>query len=82
VSEGVDLIVVQDHARSEEICKAPKHAGIHHVEYWPEHMLDRGMRVHHTQDEVGPFHIRVREEDLVQAQLVLTRPRISLGLSA
>jgi hypothetical protein len=39
--EEVDLIVVQDHARSEEICKAPKHAGIHHVEFWPANAKER-----------------------------------------
>jgi hypothetical protein len=66
--EEVDLIVVQDHARSEEICKALKHAGIHHVEFWPEGMLfSNPWGPRHR-----PFHIRVREEDLAQAQLVLS----------
>jgi GrpB-like predicted nucleotidyltransferase (UPF0157 family) len=72
LSEEVDLIVVHDHKLADEIVKALEHAGIHHVEFWPEHMLDRGMRVHHTQDEVGPFHIRVRGDDLQLAQVVLS----------
>ena len=87
--EEVDLIVVQDHARSEEICKAPKHAGIHHVEFWPEDILDPsiGIAGHGVMEPVfrvrahgpeGPFHIRVREEDLAQARLVLS----SSGLAA
>ena len=37
--EEVDLVVVHDHVRSEEICKALKQAGIHHVEFWPEDIL-------------------------------------------
>ena len=36
----VDLVVVQDHTLAEQIVKALKHAGIHHVEFWPEHMLN------------------------------------------
>jgi hypothetical protein len=79
MSEEVDLIVVHDHKFADEIVKALKHGGIHHFEYWPEHMLDRGMRVHHTQDEVGPFHIRVREEDLAQAQFVLSSSGLAEG---
>ena len=87
--EEVDLIVVQDHARSEEICQALKHAGIHHVEFWPEDILDPsiGIAGHGIMEPVfrvrahgpqGPFHIRVREEDLAQARLVLS----SSGLAA
>jgi hypothetical protein len=83
VSEEVDLIVVRDHLRSEEICKALKHAGIHHVEFWPEDILDPsiGIAGHGVMEPVvrlrahepqGPFHIRVREEDLAQAQQVLS----------
>lgn len=72
MSGEVDVAVVQEHVRAEAICKALKHAGIQHVEFWPEHMLDRGMRVHHGPDNVGPFHIRVREEDLAEAKLALS----------
>jgi hypothetical protein len=85
VSEEVDLIVVKDHHVSEQICEVLKRAGIHHVEFWPEDMLDpsiglvgRGISeppgVFRTRakEPQGPFHIRVREEDLAQAQLILT----------
>jgi hypothetical protein len=82
VSDEVDLVIVQDHALSVEICKALKHAGIHHVEFWPEDILDPsiGIRGHGFMEPVfrlrphesqGPFHIRVREEDLHDAQFVL-----------
>ena len=82
--EEVDLVVVHDHARSEEICKALKQAGIHHVEFWPEDILDPSTAVvargfngrpvfrNNAKEPQGPFHIRVRQEDLAQAQLVLT----------
>ena len=82
--EEVDLVIVHDHVRSEEICNALKHAGIHHVEFWPEDVLDpsiglvgRGfnepMGVFRTRakEPQGPFHIRVREEDIAQARMVL-----------
>jgi hypothetical protein len=83
--EEVDLVVVEDHVRSEEICEALKHAGIHHAEFWPEDILSpsiglvgRGINepvgVFRTRakEPQGPFHIRVRAEDLAQAQLVLS----------
>ena len=75
--EEVDLVVIEDHLRAEEICKALKHAGIHHVEFWPEHTLrtrayDRSILMKVPDEQFGPFRIRVREEDLAQAQLVLT----------
>ena len=77
MGEEVDLIVVHDHSRAEEICKAFKHAGIHHVEFWPEHPLrtrayNRSILTKVPDEQFGPFHIRVREEDLAQAQLVLS----------
>ena len=77
MGEEVDLIVVHDHSRAEEICKALKHAGIHHVEFWPEHPLrtrayNRSILTKVPDEQFGPFHIRVREEDLAQAQLVLS----------
>ena len=76
MSEEIDLIVVSDHHRAEEICKVLKHAGIHHVEFWPEHMLGfyGGKvieRAYPGEDRLGPYHIRVREEDLAEARLVL-----------
>ena len=75
--EEVDLVVVQDHLRAEEICKALKHAGIHHVEFWPEHTMrtrayNRSILTKMPDEQFGPFHIRVREEDPAQAQLVLS----------
>ena len=36
MSDEVDLVVVRDHKLPEQIIKALKHAGIHHVEFWPE----------------------------------------------
>ena len=34
-------MVVEDHVLAEEICEALKHAGIHHVDFWPRgHPLD------------------------------------------
>jgi hypothetical protein len=84
MSEEVDLVVVEDHVRAEEICEALKHAGIHHVDFWPEDILDPSIGIPghgvmepvfrvRAQEPQGPFHIRVREEDLAQAQLVLSR---------
>ena len=83
--QEVDLIVVTDHKFAEEICKALKQAGIHHVEFWPEQTLRPSraysgsflmhgfFRAKKVPDEgFGPFHIRVRQEDLAQAQLVLS----------
>ena len=83
--EEVDLVVVEDHVRADEICKALKHAGIHHVEFWPQDILDPsiglagrgitepvGVFRNRAKEPQGPFHIRVREEDLAQAQLVLS----------
>jgi hypothetical protein len=85
VSEEVDLIVVHDHKLAEQIVAALKPGGIHHVDFWPEHLLRPGnaysgsLLAHGmfqakkvSNEQFGPFHIRVREEDLVQAQLVLT----------
>ena len=67
MGEGVDLIVVRDHKLAEQIMKALKRAGIDHVEFWPEGMLFSNP----WGPRRGPFHIRVREEDLAQARLVL-----------
>ena len=85
MSEEVDLIVVHDHKLAEQIMKALKHAGVHHVELWPEQTLrpsraysgallrGGGSRAKKVPDgEFGPFHVRVREEDIAQAQLVLS----------
>ena len=83
MSEEVDLVVVHDHVRAEEICKALKDAGIHHVDFWPEDMLSEsiGLVGHGFLEPVlrtaahepqGPFHIRVREEDLAQARFILS----------
>ena len=85
MSEEVDLIVVKDHKLAEKIVEALKHAGIHHVEFWPGHLLRPGnaysgsllahgmFRAKKVQDEQsGPFHIRVHQEDFAEAQLVLS----------
>ncbi len=91
MSDEVDLVVVADHKHAEKICEALTHAGIHHVDFWPEQMLRPSraysdsplahgfFRAKKVPDEgFGPFHIRVREEDLAQARLVLS----SSGLAA
>ena len=85
MSEEVDLIVVQDHKLAEQIVAALEQAGIHHVEFWPEqslrpsraysgsflmHGFFRARKV--PDDQFGPFHIRVRQKDLAQAQLALS----------
>jgi hypothetical protein len=83
MSEEVDLVVVRDHARAMEICNALKHAGIHHVDFWPEDMLSDGIGLigrgfleptfrTEAHEPQGPFHILVRDEDLARAQLVLS----------
>ena len=94
--QEVDLIVVTDHKFAEEICKALKHAGIHHVEFWPEHLLEPRNAFEgaplpgmvglfqrtdkaHLKGDPGPYHIRVRQEDLAQAQLVLSSGRLTAG---
>ena len=92
MSEEVDLIVVTDHKLAEQICKALKHDGIHHVEFWPEDVLDpsiglvgRGINepvgVFRTRakEPQGPFHIRVREQDLARAQLVVASSGLAEG---
>ncbi len=82
VSVEVDLVVVQDHARAQEICTALQQAGLEGVKCWAEdvltdpaslpgqgfwkHLSSRG-----TSEPHGPFHIRVWEEDLAKAQQVL-----------
>ena len=76
MSEEVDLIIVRDHKLAEKIVEALKHAGVHHVDFWPEHVLDfyggKAIGLAYPQgDRTGPFHIRVRPEDLAQAQVVL-----------
>ena len=92
MSEEVDLIVVTDHKLAEQICKALKHADIHHVEFWPEDVLDpsiglvgRGINepvgVFRTRakEPQGHFHIRVREQDLARAQLVVSSSGLAEG---
>jgi hypothetical protein len=84
LSAEVDLIVVQNHELAEQIVNAHKHAGIAGVEFWPEHMLRPanaysgallgrgGARAPQVPDEqFGPFHIRVPEEWLHEANVAL-----------
>jgi len=75
--DAVDLVVVDDHERAQTIIKALKHGGLHDVEFWPEHMLGFyggkviGLAYPH-EDHLGPYHIRVREEDLDRGRLILS----------
>jgi hypothetical protein len=89
MSREVDLIVVPDHELAERIMAALKAAGMRHIEFWPEDVLSSSvgtighgflepvfrLRAHGPQ---GPFHIEVREEDLVRAQLILGSSRLAL----
>lgn len=74
----VDVAVVEDHAEAEWIYERLKSAGIHHVEFWPEHMLEFHLdpRIAHAypQDHIGPYHIMVRVADVAEAKLILTTP--------
>lgn len=76
--EEVDVAVAEDHAEAERIYERLKSAGIHHVELWPEHMLEfhLDLRIAHAypQDHIDPFHIMVRPADAAQAQLILSTP--------
>lgn len=80
MNEAVDLIVVHDHKLAEQIVKALKHAGIHDVEFWPEDMLsEMPRRWTPLPGGIGPFHVRVRQADLAQAQLVLSSSGLTEG---
>jgi hypothetical protein len=84
ISEEVD---VHGHKLAEQIMKALKHAGIQHVEFWPEHMLRErldvrpvafgtfGRFIHEypRRKNLGPFHIRVREEWFHDAHTALIK---------
>lgn len=82
VSQRVDLVVVRDHAHAQEVCAALQGAGLDDVKCWPEDaMTDQASPAGRgfwdelsgtaSSEWVGPFHIRVWEEDLAKAQLVL-----------
>jgi hypothetical protein len=82
VSQRVDLAVVRDHARAQEICAALQRAGLDDVKCWPEDAMTdqagpagRGfweeLSGSGASEWFGPFHIRVWEEDLAKAQVVL-----------
>ena len=67
--------------RAREIYDRLRAAGIRRVDFWPEHMLDPHSVLRrdtwridraYPQDHLGPFHIRVREDDLAQARLILS----------
>jgi hypothetical protein len=90
-NEEVDVAVAQDKAEAQKIYKTLKGAGIHHVDIWPQDMLsDRiGFVGHefgspltrtnaHTSPH-GPFHNRVPEEDLSEAQLVVSSAGLMTG---
>jgi len=75
--DEVDLIIVDDHDRAQTIIKALKHGGLRHVEFWPEHMLGfyggKAIgRAYPHEDQLGPYHVRVRQEDLDRARLILS----------
>ena len=73
VSVEVDLVVVKDQSRAQEICAALQQAGIEFVKYWPEDVLsDEQLSSGGTAEAHGPFHVRVWEEDLAKAQDVLS----------
>ena len=84
MTEQVDLIVVHDHRLAEQIVKVLKRAGIRHVEFWPEDILDPsigligrglseppGMFRTRSKEPQGPFHVRVLAEDAHEANMLL-----------
>jgi len=82
MSDEVDLIVVDDHMLAERIIAALKHAGMRHVEFWPEDILSSSIGVPGAEHMApvfslkahgpqGPYHIEVRQTDLARAQVVL-----------
>jgi hypothetical protein len=83
VDEAVDVTVVADHALAERIYDHLNAAGIRHVDFWPEDILSDsiGLAGHGYGEGVirlraheprGPFHIRVRGQDLAQARFILS----------
>lgn len=86
MSKEIDLAVVHDHKLAEQIVRTLKDAGIRHVEFWPEDMLDpsigligRGINeppgVFRTRakEPQGPFHIRVPGEWFHDAHVALSK---------
>jgi hypothetical protein len=87
MTEQVDLILVHDYRLAEQIVAALKHAGVQHVDVWPEDMLRtysasskalltsqgwfRAKRV--PVEQVGPFHIRVPGEWYHDAHVALMK---------
>jgi hypothetical protein len=76
-----ELVVVQDHARAQEICAALQQADIEHVRCLPDELvsgkggaqgsdfwdqLSTG-----TSDSQGPWHIRVLQDDLAKARQIM-----------
>ena len=83
MSDYVDLIVVHDHAQADRVCEALENAGIRDIKCWPEDIISdlvglpgRGFMEQLSGEGApapsGPFHVRVLEEDLPKAQLVLS----------
>lgn len=69
--------MVADHGRAQELYALLKHNGIRHIEFWPEDMLSTGFVSvgpvkSFGREPQGPFHIRVREEDVSRARLILS----------
>ncbi len=77
MSEPIDVAVVADLHKAQELFDLLKHNGIRHVEFWPEDMLSSGFVSvgpvkSFGREPQGPFHIRVREGDVPRARLVLS----------
>jgi len=92
VSEDVDLVVVNDHGLAERIVATLEQAGIRHVEFWPEDILDPSIGIigrglseppgafrTRAKEPRGPFHIRVRAEDAHEANVVLLNSGLARG---
>jgi hypothetical protein len=86
LDEPQDVVVLSDVEQARAAMKALEKAGIRHVEFWPEHLLDPhpvlgrdtfSIAEAYGRTARGPFHIRVRTRDIAQANSVLS----STGLS-
>ena len=76
--EEVDLAVVRDRQLATRIVKALRHAGVGCSEFWPEDVIMDGSGLPHpgpgvptttvVAGAVGPFHVRVAQEDLGKAR--------------
>ncbi len=73
----MDIAVLADHGEAQRLYALLKHSGIRRVEFWPEDMFSTGFVSigpvkSFGREPQGPFHIRVREEDVSRARLTIS----------